>query len=63
MNWMGLFLFLATAVTFFVYGMIVMAVMSAKEKEDVYTDAYKLGYEVGKKEGEKNGCEKVFETT
>lgn len=49
MNWMGLFLFLATAVTFFVFGAICMAAVSAKEKEDIYTDAYKLGYEVGKK--------------
>ena len=51
MNWMGLFLFLATAVTFTVFGMIIMSVISAKEKEDIYTDAYKLGYEMGKKEG------------
>lgn len=56
MNWMGLFLFLATAVTFTAFGMMIMAVMDAKEKEDVYTDAFKLGYEIGKKEGAKNGC-------
>jgi hypothetical protein len=46
---MVLFLFLATAVTFFVFGAICMAVVSAKEKEDVYTDAYRLGYEMGRK--------------
>lgn len=56
MNWMGLFLFLATAAVFFIFGAICMAVVSAKEKEDIYTDAYKLGYEMGKKEGAKNGC-------
>lgn len=56
MNWIGLFLFLATAVLFFVFGMMIMGAVSAKEKEDVYSDAYKLGYEIGKKEGEKNGC-------
>lgn len=53
MNWMVLFLFLATAAVFFVFGMMVMAAISAKEKEDIYTDAYKLGYEMGKKEGAK----------
>ena len=48
MNWFGLFLFLATAVTFWVLGAICMAVLSAKEKEDIYTDAYSLGYKHGK---------------
>lgn len=56
MDWTTLFLFLATAIVFLVFGAICMAAISAKEKEDIYTDAYKLGYEMGKK-AEK---EKVF---
>lgn len=55
-DWIGLFLFLATAVVFFVFGAMCMAAFSSSGKEDAVSDAYKLGYEMGKKEGAKNGC-------
>ena len=54
MDWTTLFLFLATAIVFLVFGAICMAAISAKEKEDIYSDAYKLGYEMGKKAEKEN---------
>jgi hypothetical protein len=47
MNWMGLFLFLATAVTFFVFGMLIMGVVATKGRYEATTEAYKIGYEKG----------------
>jgi hypothetical protein len=50
MNWTGLFLFLATAVTFFVFGMMIMAVCSASSQYEATTEAFNAGYERGKAE-------------
>ena len=49
-NWMGLFLFLATAITFFVFGAICMAVMSSNGHYEEKMEAFNLGYERGKAE-------------
>lgn len=49
-NWMGLFLFLATAVTFFVFGMIIMAVCATNSQYEATTEAFNAGYERGKTE-------------
>lgn len=50
MNWMGLFLFLATAVTFFVFGMVIMAVCAVNSQYEATTEAFKAGYERGRTE-------------
>ena len=50
MNWMGLFLFMATAVSFTVFGMILMGVIATKGRYEATTEAYKIGYEKGKKD-------------
>lgn len=50
MNWMELFLFLVTAVTFWVFGAICMAVMSSSSNYEEKTEAFNLGYEIGVKE-------------
>lgn len=50
MNWMGLFLFLATAVTFFVFGMVIMAVCATNSQYEATTEAFNAGYERGKTE-------------
>lgn len=47
MNWFGLFLFLATAVTFTVFGMILMGVIATKGRYEATTEAYNIGYEKG----------------
>ncbi len=47
MNWMGLFLFLATAVTFFLFGMVIMAVCATNSHYEDKTDAYNIGYAKG----------------
>ena len=49
MNWFGLFLFLATAITFWVFGAICMAVMSTNSHYEDRAEAYNLGYERGVK--------------
>lgn len=49
-NWMGLFLFLATAVTFFVFGMVIMAVCATNSQYEATTEAFNAGYERGKTE-------------
>lgn len=49
-NWTGLFLFLATAVLFFVFGMMIMCAVDSKERYKATTKAYNLGYENGVKE-------------
>ena len=49
-NWTGLFLFLATAVTFFVFGMVIMAVCATNSQYEATTEAFNAGYERGKTE-------------
>lgn len=49
-NWTGLFLFLATAVTFFVFGMVIMAVCATNSQYESTTEAFNAGYERGKAE-------------
>ena len=49
-NWTGLFLFLATAVTFFVFGMVIMAVCATNSQYKATTEAFNAGYERGKTE-------------
>lgn len=49
-NWMGLFLFLVTAVTFWVFGAICMAVMSSSSNYEEKMEAFNKGYERGKAE-------------
>lgn len=47
---MGLFLFLATAVTFFVFGMVIMAVCATNSQYEATTESFNAGYERGKTE-------------
>lgn len=49
-NWMGLFLFLATAVTFTVLGMVIMAVCATNSQYEATMEAFNKGYERGKEE-------------
>lgn len=49
-NWMGLFLFLATAIVFWVFGAICMAVMSSSSNYEEKMEAFNAGYERGKTE-------------
>lgn len=49
-NWMGLFLFLATAVTFFIFGAICMAAFSGKGEYEAKMEAFNSGYKRGKAE-------------
>ena len=49
-NWMGLFLFLATAVTFYVFGAICMIAFSGKSEYEAKMEAFNAGYERGKAE-------------
>ncbi len=61
MNWMGLFLFLATAVTFTVFGMMLMGVVSSKGYYEAKTEAYNIGYAKGV-EAEKERIGKLIDT-
>ena len=47
MKWTELFLFLETAVLFFVFGMMIMGVVATKGRYEATTEAYKIGYEKG----------------
>ena len=49
-NWTGLFLFLATAIVFWVFGAICMAVMSSSSNYEEKMEAFNKGYERGKAE-------------
>ena len=47
---MSIFLFFATALVFYIFGLIHMAIISSEEYEKITTDAYRAGYESGKKD-------------
>ena len=49
-NWTGLFLFLATAVTFTVFGMVIMAVCATNSQYEATMEAFNSGYKRGKEE-------------
>lgn len=64
MDWMGLFLFLATAIVFYLGGMLHMAAIASKEYKNITIDAYNRGYEMGRqaeKEKALNAIDKFIE--
>lgn len=59
MDWTTLFLFLATAIVFYLAGMLHMAAIASKEYKNISSDAYKRGCEAGRK-AEKENVEKII---
>lgn len=49
-NWTGLFIFLITAIVFWVWGMVCMLGFESEERYKATTEAFNAGYERGKAE-------------